>query len=252
MKKSSAAFALGFKEFDIAAAGLEPAFKEVATPAKTTPPPFYGMKFAAPRAFTGFSFDMDEIPVGMLPRGFSVSGATLEAGFKVAEGVGKNGSRALVATDRKNAAKSFYPYLTYKFPESLDKGTVVFSCDVMPKAGAPATLAMGFRDYSKRGSATKEFVSSPEVVFTADGKIKSGPTVISAAVPGRWTHVEISIPLTGAAREARIAVTPADGVKKELKTAVSPELVALSSLGLYLSDAADGVFYLDNLQLTIR
>ena len=44
LKKSSPAFALGFKEFDIAAAGLEPAFRDVATPAKTTPPPFYAMK----------------------------------------------------------------------------------------------------------------------------------------------------------------------------------------------------------------
>ena len=252
LKKSSPAFALGFKEFDIAAAGLEPAFKSVATPAKTTPPPFYAMKFAAPRAFTGFLFDLDEIPVGMLPRGFSVSGATPEADFRVGEGVGKNGSRALVATDRKNVAKSFYPYLTYKLPDLLDKGTVVFSCDVMPKAGAPATLAMGFRDYSKRGSLTKEFVASPEVVFTKDGQIKSGPTVISAAVPGSWTHVEISIPLTGAAREARIVVTLADGAKKEIKSAVSAELVALSSLGLYLSDAVDGVFNLVHLQLTIR
>lgn len=44
LKKSSPAFALGFKEFDIAAAGLEPAFKDVATPEKTTKPPFYAMK----------------------------------------------------------------------------------------------------------------------------------------------------------------------------------------------------------------
>lgn len=44
LKKASPAFALGFKEFDIAAAGLQPAFKDVATPAKTTPPPFYAMQ----------------------------------------------------------------------------------------------------------------------------------------------------------------------------------------------------------------
>ncbi|MDP3849833.1 MAG: right-handed parallel beta-helix repeat-containing protein [Luteolibacter sp.] len=252
LKKTSPAFALGFKEFDIAAAGLEPGFKSVATPAKTTPPPVYAMKFSAPRPFAGFSFDFDDIPVGMQPRGFSVNGATPEADFKVGEGVGKNRGRALVATDRKNAQKSFYPYLTYNLPDLLEKGTVVFSCDVMPKVGAPVTLAMGFRDYSKRGNGQKEFIGTPEVVFTRDGQIKSGSAVIASAVPDGWTNVEISFPLAGAAREARIVVTLADGVKKVIKSPVNPELLALSSLGFYLSDAVDGVCYLDNLQLTIK
>ena len=54
--------------------------------------------------------------------------------------------------------------------------------------------------------------------------------------------MEIIIPLTGVAHESRIIVTPANGVKKEFKSAVSAELVALSSLGFYLSDAVDGVF----------
>ena len=44
LKNSSPAFALGFKEFDYGAAGLEPAFKDVVTPEKITVPPFYKMK----------------------------------------------------------------------------------------------------------------------------------------------------------------------------------------------------------------
>lgn len=32
-----------------------------------------------------------------------------------------------VATDRKNAAKPFYPYMTYPLPEHFDQGTVTLS-----------------------------------------------------------------------------------------------------------------------------
>ena len=44
LKKSSPAFALGFKEFDYNLAGLEAKFKEVATTVKVSQPPFYVMK----------------------------------------------------------------------------------------------------------------------------------------------------------------------------------------------------------------
>ena len=251
LKKSSPAFALGFVPFDIAAAGLEPAFKDVAAPAKTVPPPFYQMKLPVPRAFTGFVVYPDDVPVGLLPRGFLCSGATPEVNFKVADGVGKNGHRGLMATDRKNAAKSFYPCLTYNFPELVDRGTVTFSCDVKQKAGAPATLDISFRDYSKRGNPKKEFIGSPGIMFAADGKIKSGQSLIATAAPGSWTHMELSFPLTGTTREARIAVTLADGSNQEIKVPVSPEFSSVSSLGFFCSDAIDGVCYLDNLRLTV-
>jgi len=128
---------------------------------------------------------------------------------------------------------------------------VTFACDVMQKAGAPATLDISFRDYSKRKNPKKEFIGSPGIMFAADGRIKSGQSLIAMAAPGSWTHLELSFPLTGATREARIAVTLADGSHKEIKSAVSPELSGVSSLGFYCSDAIDGVCYLDNLRLTV-
>jgi hypothetical protein len=252
LKAASPAFALGFVPFDLAAAGLEPAFKDVAVPAKTMPPPFYAMQLpAGPRAFTGCAPDLNGVAVGSLPRGFACAGGTPEAHFRVAAGVGKNGGRALVATDRKGAAKPFYPYLTYKLPAPLEHGTLTFSCDVQQKSGAPVTLAIGFRDYSKRGNPKKDFVSSPEVLFSADGKIRAGTTVVTAAAPGSWTHVELSFPLEGAAREARIVLTLADGTRKETKTPVSAEFSTVSTLGFFCGEAMDGVCYLDNVRLLV-
>ena len=252
LKKSSPALALGFVPFDIAAAGLEPAFKDVAASAKTVPPPFYQMKLPVPHAFAGFVVYLDDIPAGQLPRGFTLSGGTPEANFKVCDGVGKNGGRALVATDRKNAAKPFYPYLTCQFPTQLEHGTVTFSCDVKQKAEAAATLDISFRDYSRHGNSKKQFVSSPNVMFTAAGRIKSGDNIISSVAPGSWTHVEISFPLEGPGRVASIAVMLADGTKKESKQALDAEFTGATSLGLFCSDALDGVCYIDNLRLTVK
>lgn len=252
LKKNSPALALGFVPFDLTTAGLEPAFKEVAAPAKTIPPPFYALPLpAGPRAFTGCTPDLNGVAVGSLPRGFVCTGGTPEANFRVAEGVGKAGGRAIVATDSKRAAKPFYPYLTYKLTTPLEHGTLLFSCDVQQKVGAPLTLDIGFRDYSKHGNAKKEFVSSPNVMFAADGKIKSGATVIATAAPGSWTHVEVSLPLDGTAREARIVVTTADGARKEIQTPMSAEFSSVTSLGLFCSEAVDGVCHIDNVRLTV-
>ncbi len=251
LQKNSPAFALGFVPFDLTSAGLEPAFKDVAAPARTSPPPFYAMHLPGPRAFTGFAPDLQGVAVGSLPRGFVCSGGTPEANFQVAEGAGKTGRRALVATDRKSAAKPFYPCLTYRMPTPVEHGTVTFSCDVRQQAGAPLTLDIGFRDYSRKGNAKKEFISSPGVLFSKDGQIKSGPTSLATAAPGSWTHVEISFPLDGAAREARAAVTLADGTHKTAKLALSSEFAAVSTLGFFCSDAVDGRCALDNLRMTV-
>ena len=252
LKPSSPAFALGFESFDISAAGLEPAFKDVAAPAKTVKPPFYAMTLPTPRAFTGFSCDCDDVPVGLLPRGFTCNGGTPEANFQVGEGVGKNGSRTIVATDRKRAAKPFYPYMTYKIPEHLDQGSVMLSFDVLQKAGEAAFLDIGFRDTSKRINPGKEFNSAPGVTLSADGTIRSGDLKLATAKPGCWTHVEIVLALSGDRREMCISVTLSDGTNTQAKKALSADFAALSLIGFFCSEAADGVSYLDNLRLTVN
>ena len=252
LKRASPAFALGFKAFDLSAAGLEPAFRDVGIPRRAIPPPCYAMPLPQPRTFAGLAIDFDDVPAGTLPRGFVCNGATPEANFAVREGVGKNGHRALVATDSKRAAKAFYPYLTFAVLGQPDKGQVAFSCDVRQKAGAPVTLDIGFRDTSKRRNPKKEFISSPGVTFATDGTIKCGTALLATAAPGTWTHVEITFPLAGADREALLAVTLADGSTKQQKAGLSPDFAAVSSLGFFCSDAVDGACYLDNLRLTVH
>lgn len=252
LKRASPAFALGFETFDFSAAGLEPAFKEVAAPAKTVKPPFYAMALPKTKGFTGFSCDCEDIPVGLLPRGFSCSGGTPEANFQIEDGCGINGGRAIVATDRKNAAKPFYPYMTYTLPEHLDKGTVTFSFDVKQKAGEPAYLDVGFRDTSKRVNPAKEFNSAPGVTFSADGALRAGNTLLARTRPGDWTRVQIALALSGSRREVRVSVTLADGTKKDVQTALGSDFAALSMIGFFCSEAADGVCYLDNLRATVK
>ncbi|MEI7731852.1 MAG: right-handed parallel beta-helix repeat-containing protein [Verrucomicrobiota bacterium] len=252
LKKSSPAFALGFEPFDYTVAGLEPEFRGVAAAVKIAAPPCYAMKLPGPRPFTGFAIEFDDVAVSRLPRGFTCNGGRPEATFQVADGIGKNGHHALAATTTRKAAKPFYPYVTYRIPENLDHGTVRFACDVRQKADAPAFLDIGFRDYSKRGNPSKEFTSLPGVTFALDGTIKSASGVLAKAALGTWTHVEISFPLTGDNRTASIAVTMADGSRKQVSAPMAAAFKALSSLGFFCNDSADGACYFDNLKLEYK
>ncbi|MEK6796889.1 MAG: hypothetical protein AABZ39_19100, partial [Spirochaetota bacterium] len=159
---------------------------------------------------------------------------------------------ALKAVDRKGIAKSFYPYMTTMFSKHHDTGTVIFSCDVKQKASLPAMLDINFRDYSKRISPKKEFNASPGVAFLADGSIKTGDTLITTAPLGTWVHVDITFSLSGDARTAMIAVTLADGTKKDANVPVSPEFAALSWVGFILGDDIDGICYIDNISLAVK
>ncbi len=251
LKRSSPAYALGFEPFDISAAGLEPAFKDVAAPAKTVKPPFYAMALPRPRTFSGFACDCEDIPVGLLPRGFACSGGTPEANFQVMEGVGKGGGRAIVATDRKSAAKAFYPYMTYALPAHLDQGTVTLSFDVKQNAEAPAFFDVGFRDTSRRVKPAKAFNSAPGVTLSADGTLKTGDLLLATVKPGGWLRIEIALVLSGARRECRVSVALDDGTKKEVQAPLSADFAALSLIGFFCSEAADGVSYLDNVRVTM-
>lgn len=251
LKRESPAFALGFEPFDLDAAGLEPAFREVAAPAKTVKPPVYAMTPPVPKRFAGFSSDCEEVPAGLLPRGFSCSGGTREANFQVAEGAGKGGGRAIVATDRKAAAKSFYPYMTYVLPAHLDQGTVTLAFDVRQDAQAPAFLDVGFRDTSRRINPAKEFNSAPGVTLGADGTVKAGGLPLATVKPGTWIRVEITLTLSGARRESRALMTLDDGTRRESSAPLGADFAALSLVGFFCSEAADGVSSLDNLRLTV-
>ncbi|MDA3924243.1 MAG: right-handed parallel beta-helix repeat-containing protein [Kiritimatiellae bacterium] len=251
LRASSPAFALGFEPFDISAAGLEPAFKDVARPAKVVKPPFYSMALPQPKKFAGFFSDCEDIPVGLLPRGFSCNGGSPKANFKIAEGFGRNGGRAIVAIDKKSAAKSFYPYMTYRLPEHLDGGVVTLSFDMMQKADSPAFLDVGFRDTSKRVNPGREFNSASGVTLSADGILKTGSHLLATTKPGSWIRVEIALALSGDNRESCVTITLDDGTKKVVKAPLSKDFAALSMVGFFCSEAADGIVYLDNMRMTV-
>lgn len=251
LKPESPAFALGFKPFDFSAAGLESEFKDIVRPVKIIKPPFYTMDTPQLKRFTGFFCDCEDIPVGLLPRGFRCNGCTPEANFQVAEGFGRNGGRAIVATDKKSAAKSFYPYMTYILPEHLDQGRVTLSFDVMQSADSPAFLDVGFRDTSKRVNPGRDFNSASGVTLFADGILKTGNHLLASVKPGGWIGVEIVLVLSGDKRESCVTITLEDGTRKEVKTPLNADFAALSMVGFFCSHAADGIVYLDNVGISV-
>lgn len=251
LKPTSPAIKLGFKPFTIDA-GLEPEYRDIASPVFVSEMPVYRMTLAPVREKPAdFSFDFEEIPLGT-SASFACNGCSPEANFAVSDEDAKSGKRALKGMDRKGLNRTFYPYLTTMFSKHHDTGTVVFSCDVKQKASLPAMLDINFRDYSKRLAPKKEFIASPGVAFLADGSIKTGDTLITTAPLGTWVHVDITFSLSGDSRTAVIAVTLADGTKKEANVPVSTEFAALSWVGFILGDDIDGVCYIDNVSLALK
>lgn len=249
LKKNSPVPSIGFEMPDVSLAGLEAAFKDLNKKVEVNPPPCYTMKPPVAKEFSGFSWDFEDAPIGATPRGFVPSGFTEAGNFVISEEAAKDGKRALKLTDSKSMAKSFYPFMSQQLPKHYDQGTISFSCDVMVKAEAPCTLDINFRDYSKRASKNKEFVSGPSVQFNASGKIISGTEELLTAKPGTWTHLEIRF--TMGSHEASVSLLTAAGEKKEATLSLPADFVALSWLGLIGGDSVDGAAYLDNLKMTI-
>lgn len=252
LQSNSPALALGFETFDFQAAGLEASFADIGVPAKVVRPPVYALPAPAVTAFTGFALALEDVPVGAVPNGFTVNGGSPEATFQVADGVGKSGGRALVATDSRNALKPFYPYLFYQIPSVVNKGTVAFSCDVLQAAGAAATLGFDFRDYSRTKNTAKDYIATPSLSMAVDGSIRCGGLALASSRTGSWTHIEISCPLEGATRQVTFAATLADGTRKETRLPLDGDFSVFTTLGIYCSDAVDGRCYLDNLVLKIE
>jgi hypothetical protein len=240
--------ALGFKPFDYSKAGLESAWKGVKAPATATPAPVFSMKMpAADSRPPDFSFDFENIPVGMIPRGFSANGFNDAAHFQVSEESAYRGKRSLKVTDSKAAAKGFYPYLTFFAPRPLDKGKVSFSAAIRIKPEAPIMLDVSFRDYSKKGHPTKEFTGGPSVQFQPDGRVTMGSEEIAQVPPGKWAALTIDFDF--GARTGKISIKGEGLAAKEKQIELSKEFMAFSWFAFIAAEAADGNAFIDDLKM---
>lgn len=251
LKDGSPAAAIGFVPWAAGEAGLEAAYRDVGAGDNVVRPPVYAMPLPATPLFSGFVFDCEEIPPGMLPNGFSLNGGGAGADIAVREGAGKDGGRGLAAVDSARAAKPFYPYLFYQVPTVVDAGTVEFSCDVRQKTGAPSALGFDFRDYSKTVNKTSEYVGSPGLTLGADGALRFGTQTLARTAPGTWTHLEFSLSLDGAQRALSLKIALADGSVRQAALPLAADFAVFTTLGIYCGESVDGEAYLDNLVLRV-
>jgi hypothetical protein len=249
LKPTSPAFALGFKPFDYSRAGLEAAYQDLRAAMTVTPAPIFSMTLP-PVIETppGFALDFEDVPLGMVPRGFSTAGFSPEANFQVSTESVFRGKRALKVTDSKAAAKSFYPMLTYAPAKPLEKGKISFSCVVRLKPEAPMMLDFCFRDYTKRSQPKREFTSGPALQMQSDGRVTFGREQIARVPLGAWAH--LSIEFNFQTRSGKVLVR-GEGVEAgEKSIALASDFTAFTWFSIIGGQAIDGVAYLDDLKLT--
>ncbi len=248
LRPGSPAFGLGFKPFDYRRAGLEASYQEMRTSAVVTPAPVFSMKLP-PVVETppGFALDFEDVPLGMVPLGFSSAGFSPAVNFQVSEESVFRGKRALKITDSKSAAKSFYPMLTYSPARPLEKGKISFSCVVRLKPEAPMMLDFVFRDYIKRGQSKEEFASGPSIELQSDGRVTLGKEQLARVPLGGWTHLSLDFDFK--TRSGKVSVRAEDVEAKEKPISLSNEFTAFTWFSIIGGESIDGAAYIDDVKL---
>ena len=133
----------------------------------------------------GFDLDFNRMKEGDEPGIFRIGGGGKDAGFRVTSEIpGTRGPKCLKCTDRKDLAKSFYPYF-YLNPRSLKRGSVTFTFAIRQPAKSPARLYLEFRG---RGQ-TKE--PGPAIAIGRDGTVKANGKLVSTLEADAWTRFEM-------------------------------------------------------------
>jgi hypothetical protein len=251
LQPDSPALAMGFKPFDASEAGLEPAFQDLDSPSPVVAlPPIYSMPVPPEREMPfGFELDLEDVPLGLCPRGFGAGGFTKTARFEVVEGDAASGTRCLKATDEAGLSRSFYPYINCS--QKLDKGAVRIAFDLKLDAESPAAITTTVRDNPSAKPLGKEFVGAFSLDIAADGKMTASGKALGTMPLGTWTHFEILLPVgqkTGGKYKLTVGLLGENGKSFELPID-SPDFHVFSWLGFIAGGEQNGVFYLDNLVL---
>jgi hypothetical protein len=254
LKPESPAFKIGFKPFDIAQAGPEPAYRNVDDPsARIAPPPVYAMKMPElPPISPAFDIDCEQVPIGMCPREFQRAGCSGAKGdFVVTAEVARSGARSLKCTEQPGLAKSFYPYLIYHMRgQTITQGKVTFSFALMNSAKTPAQVAVEIRDYANRGS--REFLTGPLVTLDEEGQVRAGDKAVVRVPNGEWCQIVVTFELgEKAAKTYTVAVTAPDA---RSETATVPfkdsSFAAATWMSIVSAGTKTAAFFVDDLKFS--
>jgi|GEM_PF-227219 len=174
-------------------------------------------------------------------------GATME----VSQDTAASGAKSLKVVSAPGLEQPWWPHLYYTLrgKRALARGEVVLSLDVCNSATAPAEFSLETRDWS-----ADTFVAGPALSFRSGGQVDLPGAPAVATLPlGQWAHVEVEFPMSEATgRKARVRVGLPDRSTQEREIGLDDRFRALTWLGLVNASKGRAVYYVDNLQLTVR
>ena len=195
--------------------------------------------------FISFSLDFEDMPDGYEPNVFRLVKEG-DATFSVTSEVACTGKRSCKCVDRKGLRKPFYPYI-HIAPRRLDKGRITFSFDVMNSQEAPMRFYVEVRG--------KGFVKDvgPSLHFYPDGTLNANGRQVATTEHGVWRHVAIHFQLGETAPKEYTLLTSCRGAEAKHTIPFTHNTFSdIRWLGISAADDAEGVFYLDNLELKIE
>ena len=193
-----------------------------------------------------FNLDFNLMNDGDTPGVLSVRGDGKGAGFAVTSEVpGIHGPKCLKCTDRKDAAKSFYPYLNLS-PRALKKGQIIFTFAIRQPSQSPARLNLEFRGQGQ----TQE--PGPSISIGRDGTVTANGKKIGRLEPETWARFELRFTLGEESNGTYTLVARNDsGETTHTLPFAKSTFNEIRWLGITTPDAADGTIYLDDLSLQV-
>lgn len=243
----SPAAGIGFKPFDLSAAGVtgDSRWRAKATAIRESIRDLDVWAKAPAKVvevLRSFDQGFEGLDVGAAPPGFVLRGAAGQATIAVTDESPATGARCLKLADSPGLAKPFYPYMHCR--TRLRPGRYVHSFDIRLTEGAEA--------WTEWRSGGTRYRAGPSVRFRATGALQAGGRELARFPHGQWLHVDLHCELrddgTG---EYSLAVSEPGRPPQTFPGLpfVNPGIKRFEWLGFVSEADAATTFYLDNLKL---
>lgn len=249
LKKTSPAFAMGFRPIDAAAVGLygDAAWVNAPKKIKRAPLPVLPPLPPAPPP-RPFREDYESVATGKQPDGFHLSPDDRPELMCVTEEAAAGGKKSLKFTEAANLKYGFQPHLFFT-TRPYTNGVIRFACDILNSAEHPSECFVGLRDYTQKKF---EYREGPSLVLRADGTLVAGGKPLVKLPLGKWIHLDIRLDLSSPPPQPyRLAVTVAGERARVFDSlpCLHSEFSQLTWFGFSSSGKPGAVFYVDNILL---